>query len=135
MRTPADIKDHAPACPCGSGLAESDCCAPFLRGEAIPETAEQLMRSRYTAFVGRDEDYLLKTWHADFRPRRVRFAMGQRWLGLQIRAVDAGSPSDESGTVEFVARYKVLGRGHRLHEISRFQKADGRWYYCEGEHK
>jgi SEC-C motif-containing protein len=135
MTAKTDSDNSAAACPCGSGLTESACCGPYLRGEALPETAEQLMRSRYTAFVRRDEGYLLSTWHADFRPRRVRFALGQRWLGLQIRATAAGAPGDDRGSVEFVARYKVLGRGHRLHEISRFERVEGRWYYCEGEHR
>lgn len=92
------------------------------------------MRSRYSAFVECDEAYLLASWHADTRPSRVRFDPGQRWLGLNIKAVEAGGESDKAGTVEFVARYKVAGKGHRLRERSRFEKIDGRWFYLDGEH-
>jgi SEC-C motif-containing protein len=92
------------------------------------------MRSRYSAFVDCDEDYLLATWHPDTRPSRVRFDEEQRWLGLSIKAVTAGGESDDTGTVEFVARFKVRGKGHRLHEVSRFEKIEGRWYYLDGEH-
>lgn len=92
------------------------------------------MRSRYSAFVECNESYLLASWHADTRPSRVRFDQEQRWLGLTIKSVAAGGSADSAGTVEFVARYKVRGKGHRLHELSRFEKVDGVWYYLGGEH-
>ena len=92
------------------------------------------MRSRYTGFVMRDEPYLLATWHPDTRPSRVQLDEKQRWLGLRIRAADAVGTDETMGTVEFVARFKVDGRGHRLHEISRFEKIDDRWFYLDGEH-
>ena len=92
------------------------------------------MRSRYSGFVQCDESYLRQTWHPDTRPSRVRFDKKQRWLGLKIKTTEAGGANDTSGTVEFVARFKVDGRGHRLHEISRFERIDGRWYYLKGEH-
>ena len=92
------------------------------------------MRSRYTGFVMRDESYLLSTWHPDTRPSRVSLDKSHQWLGLNIRATDAGTADDQSGTVEFVARFKVNGKGHRLHEISRFEKMDSRWYYLDGQY-
>lgn len=92
------------------------------------------MRSRFSAFVLCNEAYLLATWHPKTRPSRVRFDEQQRWLGLAIRATDAGSAGDTSGIVEFVARFKVAGKGHRLHERSRFTKLDQRWYYLDGKH-
>ena len=120
-------------CPCGSGQALDDCCGPFLDGGATPESAENLMRSRYSAYVLGQEDYLLATWHPDFRPRQLALAADQRWLGLKINATTGGLAKDTTGTVEFVARYKVDGRGHRLHENSRFVREDGRWYYTDGD--
>ena len=90
------------------------------------------MRSRYTAFALGDEAYLLATWHPRTRPSRVRLNPEQRWIGLSIR--DAPAVDGERGEVEFVARYKVSGRGHRLHERSRFERIDGRWYYLDGDH-
>lgn len=122
------------ACPCGSGAGYGRCCARYLKGLETPQTAEQLMRSRYCGFVLRDEPYLLATWHPDTRPSRVRLDEKQRWLGLRIIASEAGGADDFTGFVEFVARYKVNGKGHRLHEISRFEKIDGGWYYLDGNH-
>lgn len=121
-------------CICTRAAPFEDCCGPLLAGKAQATTAEQLMRSRYSAYVQGDADYLLATWHPDTRPSRVRLDSKHQWLGLAIKATDAGAETDVTGTVEFVARFKVRGRGHRLHEHSRFEKIDDRWYYRDGDH-
>ncbi|MFT4769685.1 MAG: SEC-C motif-containing protein [Glaciecola sp.] len=121
-------------CHCQSGGAFTVCCEPFLNGTAFPQSAQQLMRSRYSAFVVCDEEYLLATWHPKTRPSRVRFDEQQRWLGLSIRNTQEGAAGDQSGTVEFVARFKIAGKGHRLVEVGRFESLDGRWYYLDGKH-
>jgi SEC-C motif domain protein len=100
----------------------------------VAPTAEALMRSRYTAFVLGDADYLQATWHPQSRPSRVRIDAQQQWIGLAIKDTEAGLPEHDRGVVEFVARFKINGRGHRLRERSRFEKIDGRWYYLDGEH-
>ncbi len=110
-----------------------DCCGRFFDGSAAPDTAESLMRSRYSAYVLGEEDYLLDTWHPAFRPRQLMQVPGQKWLGLKIRATSGGLATDSTGTVEFVARFKVDGRGHRLHETSRFVCEAGHWYYTDGD--
>lgn len=92
------------------------------------------MRSRYSAFATNEPDYLLATWHPQTRPSRVSLDPEQRWIGLSIKDTEAGQAGDESGVVEFVARFKTAGRGHRLRERSRFEKIDGRWYYLDGAH-
>ncbi len=91
------------------------------------------MRSRYAAFVEGREDYLLATWAAATRPESLALVPEQRWLGLAIRATEAGGPEDQEGRVEFVARSRVRGQGVRLHERSRFQREEGRWVYVDGE--
>lgn len=119
-------------CPCQSGLPLERCCAPLLAGERLPETAEALMRSRYTAFALRDEAWLFATWHPSTRPATLDLAAepAPKWIGLTIRAYRPSGP--DGAIVEFVARYRVGGRAHRLHETSRFVREDGRWYYVEG---
>ncbi|MCG5493240.1 YchJ family protein [Ectothiorhodospira variabilis] len=124
--------DNAP-CPCGAGLHRERCCGPFLDGTSLPPTAEALMRSRYTAFVEGRTDYLLDTWLPRTRPPLLDLEPNQQWLGLSIRATSAGGVGDERGEVEFVARSRIAGRGIRLHERSRFQRVDGRWYYVDGD--
>jgi len=93
------------------------------------------MRSRYSAYVKENEGYLLETWSERYRPKSIEFLPHQRWLGLKIKRTDAGSENDASGSVEFVARFKVNGKGHRLHETSRFERVDDRWFYMDGELK
>jgi SEC-C motif-containing protein len=120
-----------PLCPCGSGRALAECCGRYLAG-ALPPTAEALMRSRYSAYVLGDEAYLLATWHPDTRPASLDLTQEPpvKWLGLAIkRHEDSGN---DQAVVEFVARYKVGGRAQRMHEISRFVREQGRWWYVDG---
>lgn len=119
-------------CPCGSGSGFEVCCKPILDG-ARAETAEALMRSRYVAYVLRNEAYLLRSWHPRTRPATVETSPDQRWLGLKIKRTEQGDADDSEGIVEFVARFKIGGRGHRLHEVSRFEKTDDGWKYVDGE--
>ena len=90
------------------------------------------MRSRYSAYVLGLGPYLLATWHATTRPESLDLAGDActRWLGLEIRRHQQAD--DAHATVEFVARYRIGGRGHRLHEVSQFVREDGRWYYVAG---
>jgi SEC-C motif-containing protein len=101
----------------------------------MAETAEQLMRARYTAYTLAREDYLLRTWHPSTRPQALglRAAAPVKWLGLAILRTHSGGPHDSDGTVEFMARYKPSGRAERLHEVSRFVKENGQWFYVDGE--
>ncbi|MDI3513199.1 MAG: YchJ family protein [Gammaproteobacteria bacterium] len=126
------MKPDAP-CPCGSGRVFAQCCGPALSGTRPAASAEALMRSRYTAFTLRDGAYLLASWHASTRPSTLDLDEPPvpKWIGLQIRG---HRPLDaDHAEVEFVARYRVGGRAQRLHETSRFVRADGRWYYVDGD--
>ncbi|ESH90201.1 hypothetical protein B551_0222930 [Cupriavidus sp. HPC(L)] len=139
------------ACPCG-GASYAGCCGRFHRGEALPETAEQLMRSRYSAYVLNDARWLRQSWHPSTCPATLEQDMAQeaaqeaaqdqrgprtQWLGLTIVAHQ--QQDDTHAEVEFVARYKVGGRASRLHERSRFvrePRASGeapRWLYLDGD--
>lgn len=122
------------ACPCG-GVNYAACCEPYLAGARAPDTAEQLMRSRYTAFARDDESYLLATWHSSTRPPRLELASRSpaNWLGLKIVKTEAGHAGDTHGIVEFIARYKIGGKASRLQETSRFIREGGRWYYVDGD--
>ena len=121
-------------CHCGNARPYWRCCQPLHDGVAAAD-AEALMRSRYSAYVLRLEAYLLATWHSTTRPVALNLAAqnpAPRWLGLTVkrhRAIDA-----DHAVVEFVARSRLGGgAAQRLHEISRFVREDGRWYYVDGE--
>ena len=135
MKTPSLPLPISTPCPCRLPATlprYADCCGRFHVGAAPAPDAEALMRSRYSAYVLGLADYLLATWHASTRPAAVEpDPAGLKWLGLEIRrhvVADA-----EHASVEFVARSKLGGRAHRLHELSRFVREDGRWYYVDGD--
>lgn len=90
------------------------------------------MRSRYTAYTLGREDYLLATWCQSTRPSSLRLTDTShcKWLGLEVKRHE--QPTSEHAVVEFIARYKTGGRAHRLHEISRFVRKAGQWFYVEG---
>ncbi|WP_129778867.1 YchJ family protein [Peristeroidobacter soli] len=118
-------------CPCGSSQAHERCCGRWHAGEPAPD-AESLMRSRYSAFVMRNEPYLLATWHGTQRPKSIEFDPNQKWLGLKI--VDSRGTGADTAEVEFIARFRIGGgSAARLHERSRFVREGGRWFYVDGD--
>jgi SEC-C motif-containing protein len=131
----APVVPQVTSCPCGTGRSYDTCCGRLHRGAGHAKTAVELMRSRYSAFVVRDSDYLSVTWHPEHRPSRVRFVPDQRWTGLEIHATAAGGLLDTAGTVEFTASYvNAAGTARQLHETSRFARLDGHWLYLSGDH-
>ena len=127
-------KTPALACPCGSGVAYRDCCERLHSG-APAATAEALMRARYCAYVMGDDAFIAASWHATTRPPLAELERDGgpqaqvRWLGLDIKRHEAAG---DTAIVEFVARFKTGGRAERLHEVSRFVRDDGMWWYVDG---
>ena len=122
------------ACPCGSAKSYAACCGRWHEGPQALQapTAQDLMRSPYSAFVLDKLPYLLDTWHPSTRPASLDpNPPGLKWLGLAIKQA---RPQDaDHATVEFVARSRLAGRASRLHEVSRFVRESGRWYYVDGD--
>jgi SEC-C motif-containing protein len=120
----------AKSCPCGA-TDYAACCGRYHGGSNAPDAAT-LMRSRYSAYVLKLEAYLLATWHPGTRPAALDLAADNaKWLGLAVKKHMQESPG--RATVEFVARYKIGGRAHRLHEVSNFVREEERWFYVDGE--
>ena len=121
-------------CPCGSGQAYIACCGPLHARASTASSAEHLMRSRYSAYVLEDWDYLLYSWHSRTRPSWQSLQRGGHpdWTGLEILAVSMGTDSDEA-FVEFRARYRDGDRLANLWETSRFLREDGQWRYLDGQ--
>ncbi len=127
-------------CYCHSNKDFKQCCQPILRGKAIAETAEQLMRSRYSAYVMADIDYILRTHHPMSRPVSERqeilsWTKSVKWTGLEVLKVQHGSKNDLEGTVEFKANFTEKGQPDCIHENSYFRKDNGQWFYLSGTHK
>jgi SEC-C motif-containing protein len=125
------------SCPCGSGLPLEGCCAPLIAGDIPAATAEALMRARYTAFIQQDLAYLDRTLapekRAEFDQDEVGHSAGEAVaVGIEVRAATGGGPEDQTGTLEYIARFKVRGHPHLHHELASFRREDGAWVYVEG---
>ncbi len=137
-------------CPCG-GADYATCCGRYHNGTPAPDAATLMkplairlghqqtpanslvmMRSRYSAYALKLEAYLLATWHSNTRPTVLNLAADStKWLSLEIKKYLPESA--DRATVEFIARYKIGGRAGRLHEVSRFVREDGKWFYVDGK--
>jgi SEC-C motif domain protein len=122
-------------CPCGSGNEIARCCEPYIQGAQKAPTAEALMRSRYTAYVQENIDYLKETLtpaqQADFSAEDTRkWARESEWLGLEVRATEKGGAEDEQGKVEFAAHFNANGQKQTHYETALFEKVDGQWRYA-----
>lgn len=125
-------------CPCGQAASFADCCAPLLAGTRPAETAEALMRSRYTAYVEGAVDYLIATTAAPARagldrPGLVAYCKSLRGISLRILEVRGGGPLEETGVVAFAATLRAQGRTFVQRERSRFAREQGRWVYVDGD--
>ena len=126
-------------CPCGSEKESSNCCTPLINGITEAKTAEELMRSRYTAFTRADINYLVRTQlpSAGLRKEKERkklkkWAQSVEWLYLSVMKVIDGGENDETGKVIFRAFYIQNEEYENIYEESLFEKIEGKWFYIDG---
>ncbi len=128
-------------CPCNSLKNYNDCCEKAHSDINSVKTAEALMRSRYSAFVLANIDYLQKSHHTTTRPNKREkreieaWAKAVDWIKLEILNTINGTQEDTKGTVEFKAFYMENGQMGVIHENSNFKKENGLWMYVDGVHK
>ena len=116
-------------CPCqkkSETLTYSACCEPYHAGLRPAPTAEALMRSRYSAFALEKDGYILDSWQPSTRPDKITFRSGQKWQ--MLRVIEAKTDG-ATATVEFLARASNGGARQDVHEVSRFEREEGRWLY------
>lgn len=122
-------------CPCGSGRAYADCCQPYIDGSEVVETAEALLRARYSAHAVAAIAYIVSTTHPDSREgidveATRSWAERSEWLGLDVRSVERGSAGDQIGQIEFIAHYRdAQGRPRAHHELAEFERHEGSWFF------
>lgn len=126
------------SCPCKSGVLYNDCCSAYHDNSKLPDTAEQLMRSRYSAYALKLVDYLVETTHRDklrssYRIKLVSTIHDIQWTNLVILKTSAGGPNDKAGKVAFEASYIEDGIEGTMREHSRFRKLAGKWLYYDGK--
>lgn len=125
-------------CPCGSNKTLGNCCKSFIDGTIHASTAEQLMRSRYSAYALKAVEYLMASTHPETRsshkPDEIqRWATACDWRQLKIIKATKGKQTDETGEVEFVASYLEDNQLQQHHELSVFKKNNGRWFFYNGQ--
>ena len=123
-------------CPCLSSKSFESCCEPILQGQQA-QTAEELMRARYTAYTQINMDFIEKTHDPNTKKdidmdANKEWAENTEWAGLQILSTEAGLADDDWGKVEFKAQFLENGEMQTHHEISEFNKRDGKWYFTIG---
>jgi SEC-C motif-containing protein len=124
-------------CRCGSNKAYSTCCEIFLTKHRLPQTAEQLMRSRYTAFCLNQFEFIVDTHKPSTRSTPTVNELKQssthtKWVKLTIHDTLLGGPTDTSGTVSFTAQFNENNEFYELNETSSFIKTNNRWLYVDG---
>lgn len=126
------------SCPCGGGLLYKACCGRYIAGTQKPDTAEELMRSRFTAYVLGQAEYIQATTHPDARSATLLSDIEEtiqtiQWRNLRILSTHLGSPRDKIGKVEFQADYTVKDKTQTHHERSRFRRFQGTWHYLDAQ--
>jgi SEC-C motif-containing protein len=124
-------------CHCGSGADYEACCGPIVAGDVQAETAEALMRSRYSAYVVGDVAHLERSLDREGREdfdseSALQWAESAEWKGLEVLSTERGGVDDDDGVVEFVARYEVDDQLLEHHERATFAKNSGRWEFVNG---
>ncbi len=121
-------------CPCGSGARLAGCCGPVVYEGEAADTAEALMRARYTAYARRRLPFIIASHDPTTRASVDRVSLQAwlartRWLALEVLETEHGGPADSRGVVRFRARYREAGEERVHEERSEFRKAHGRWVY------
>ncbi len=126
-------------CPCGRPKTYAECCEKIHSDILKAITAEDLMRSRYSAFVLANGDYLMQSHHSSTRPisekkEIIRWAKSVKWVRLEVLNSTKGTSNDNVGIVEFKAYFKEGFVTTYIHENSYFTKENGNWVYV-GEYQ
>jgi len=129
------IEDNQ-TCPCGSGIPFANCCEPVLKGERESETAEELMRARYSAFATGAVEFIVATTHSTTRPEVnisdiTEWSQTSTWRGLQI--ISTRDVDDNKTLVSFEAQFTQQGKDVNHREMSQFEREDGKWRFVTGE--
>jgi len=124
-------------CPCGSSKNYQDCCGLFIETDKNADTPESLMRSRYTAYTLANMAYIKKTMRGKpldgFNEAEAEtWAKQDEWAGLEVLKSSMEDSNADIGYVEFIASYKDQGKKQSIHELSKFQRIEGKWFYTSG---
>lgn len=126
------------ACPCGSGKMYSSCCGEFHHGNKLPETAEKLMRSRYTAFSLNNLSYIQDTMQGNAakkfsEPETNEDQSSHELLGLDVTRQYIDKKNPHHAFVEFRVLHQFEKKFDVTQELSEFSRINGKWFYVDGK--
>lgn len=122
-------------CPCCSGMHIESCCAPIIQNQALAKTPEELMRSRYTAYVLQKSDYILQSWDISYRPESITFDNDVQWIHLEITESELKTGDENTGYVNYCATSICDDILIKMREKSTFVNKKGLWFYQQGQLK
>jgi SEC-C motif-containing protein len=130
----ADKNQNQP-CPCGSGALFANCCEQIINGERESQTAEELMRARYSAFATGAIDFIVASTHSHARReleiKEIReWSEESTWRGLQI--IDTKLIDDDHASVSFEAQFTQGGADQNHREKALFEREGGQWRFLTG---
>jgi len=123
-------------CPCGSQINYKQCCGVFIEKNQVPQTPEQLMRSRYSAYCQAKIDYIKNTMKGKAligfnESETQQWAKSVAWTGLKV--IQSYMEAPETGFVEFSASFMENNQIKTIHELSEFHLEDNVWFYVDGK--
>lgn len=129
-------------CPCGSDKTYPQCCELIHLKKKSAQTAEDLLRARYSAFVKGKIDFILDTHHGKTKKevniKEIQeWSTQSAWKGLEIVQKEAGDPEDSQGLITFCARYQSTSSDTAPDKIEEhwenalFEKEDGEWKFLD----
>lgn len=121
-------------CPCGKPQPYITCCGLYIEEGQYPQTPEQLMRSRYTAFTQGNSDYIKSTMCGELLKQHdpesfKQWTLSVQWDRLEVIAASPIYESTSIAFVQFIAHYYEHNKAQKIAELSEFKKIEGRWYY------
>lgn len=125
---------NTPLCPCGSAQSLTHCCGRYHAG-AAPDSAEALMRSRYSAYALGLVDYLVRSTlpaqQAGLDHDAIRaWSLGSTWLSLEVEEAQLVEGEPQHAYVTFTAHWRDESGAHSHRERSAFVRSD-RWYFID----
>jgi SEC-C motif-containing protein len=125
-------------CPCGSQKSYDSCCGTLIKGKAQAATPEALLRSRYSAFVKGEIDYILATHDSETRDQVKKeeiesWSKESQWLGLEVLQIHPESQDGNEAVIDFTARYETGEKTFDHTERSTFRKKNGRWFFHDAQ--
>lgn len=129
-------KEILDLCPCGSGVCYQKCCAPYLEGKkVVTDTPVNVLRTRFTAYAKANGEYILSSWHRDYRPKQKA-----KYLSLEAKSckftkleIIKTNINNDIAEIEYIARFRQGTNFGYMHELANFKMVNGQWFYTDGQ--